>query len=177
MKFGRLAQSRALVLGIFALMVVAVFASSAAAQSPSGPVYNSATQSYYQLVLRPGLTWQQAYDAALALPPYAGRQPRLVTVTSYAEDRFLIGTYGNQLQYTWIGARRNRGWVPGPWQWVNGETFSYTNWSSGEPNNTAGKEDTIQYWPNGPILGIGWCDISQNATQARGFVVEYPRGR
>lgn len=178
MKFVRLSQSQALRPGILALLVIAVvLTTTASAQTPSGPVFNSATQSYYQLVLRPNLNWQQAYDATLRMPSYAGRRPRLVTVTSYAEDRFIVATWGNQLQRCWLGARRNRGAIPGPWQWVNGEAFSYTNWSRGEPNNTAGREDTIQYWPNGTVLGIGWADISQNDTQARGFVVEYPRGR
>ena len=163
--------------GLLAIAGMSLFVSNATAQSPGGPVYNPATQSYYQLVLRSGLTWPQAYDAALARPTYAGRQPRLVTVTTYAEDRFLITTWGNQILNCWIGAVRTRGANPGPWRWVNGESFSYTNWSRGEPNNVAGRENTIQYWHNGASSGIGWADISENATQARGFVVEYPKGR
>jgi hypothetical protein len=38
----------------------------------------------------------------------------------------------------------------GTWKWVTGETYSYTNWNSGEPNN-AGNEDYVQFVSNGKM--------------------------
>lgn len=146
----------------------------AVAASPSTILYNAATRSYYKLLLRGELTWQQAYDVARGTT-HKNRQGRLASITSYDEDRFLIASWGTNLLNCWLGAIRRRGMPPGPWTWTSGESFSYTNWARGENNNTAGKEDTIQYWPGGSILGIGWADISQNANQARGLVIEYPR--
>jgi hypothetical protein len=44
------------------------------------------------------------------------------------------------------------------WQWVNGDTWSYTNFSSGEPNSTG--EQYIEMWPSG-----AWNDTNGNYGQ------------
>ena len=41
------------------------------------------------------------------------------------------------------------------WRWVTGEDVSYTNWNTGEPNNTA--ENVVQFYSSGY-----WNDLSAN---------------
>lgn len=176
MRFGRLSRSRALVLGIFALMVVAVvFATPAAAQTPSGPVYHAASDTYYQLVLRP-VPFESAAVAA-SQARFNGRVGRLAEPKSYSRDAFITATWGRQLERCWVGGVRPRSSLIRPWTWAsNGEAFSYTNWAKGQPDNAAGKEDRLVYWP-GSLNGMSWNDLSKNDTKARGYVIEFPRRR
>ena len=81
-------------------------------------------------------TW---YAAKQLSESYGGH---LVTITSAAENSFVSGLAGGQS--VWIGATDQGS--EGSFKWVNGETFRYSNWASGEPNNypSAG-EDTENY--------------------------------
>lgn len=59
----------------------------------------------------------------------------LVTVTSQEENNFLVSLASGR--NVWAGGRQPLG-QPSPsagWQWVTGETWSFTNWNDGEPND------------------------------------------
>jgi len=59
----------------------------------------------------------------------------------------------------WIGAiRHGSGNGPGNdnWKWSSGESWSFTNWAPGEPNNHAGRENRVQMYPHGK-----WNDINE----------------
>lgn len=58
----------------------------------------------------------------------------------------------------------------GEWRWVDGTplTSTYSNWNSGEPNNS-GDEDYCQYYISGGTKGK-WNDL--NGTQVYPFVVQ-----
>ena len=57
----------------------------------------------------------------------------------------------------WLGGYREND----VWKWVTGETWGYTNWLSGEPDNYQGKEDKLNYyntngkWNDAPNTDIG----------------------
>ncbi|MEE0913193.1 MAG: dockerin type I domain-containing protein [Ruminococcus sp.] len=64
----------------------------------------------------------------------------MVSVTSESEQEIIeqLLEYGTLRGYS-IGAKRVTD-DSDKWSWVSGESFEYTNWASGEPNNTYNKE-------------------------------------
>ena len=65
---------------------------------------------------------------------------------------------------TFIGANDRAS--EGTWVWSSGDTWSYTNWSSGQPSNADGNEDCGTMW-----LGSGeWNDAP--CTNTYPFVCE-----
>jgi len=72
-----------------------------------------------------------------------GKGGYLVTITSAGEQAFIenfLERKGNKSVY-WLGGFRASN---GNFQWVTGESFTYTNWANGEPNGYFGGEDKIQ---------------------------------
>ena len=67
----------------------------------------------------------------------------LVTVNDDAENDWLWSTfqsYGN----LWIGL--NDIAAEGTYVWSSGQSSTYLNWASGEPNNCCGGEDAVHFW-------------------------------
>lgn len=97
--------------------------------------------------------WTDARTACANMGGY------LVTVTSAAENNFIFGLWPSG----WIGLTDEVN--EGVWRWVTGETYSYSSWNPGEPNN-AGNEDYVQF------VGSGrWNDLPNN--QSLPYVIEF----
>lgn len=121
--------------------------------------------NYYQFVST-SVDWQTAFNAANA-SSYLGLQGYLATITSDAENTFAATVANGAL--AWLGGSDDV--VEGTWTWRNGpeagQTFTYTNWNPGEPNN-AGNEDYVHM--NFQRFG-GWNDVP--AGYASGYLIEY----
>jgi hypothetical protein len=150
--------------------------------TPTAIVQNPDNGHYYQAVrVQGGITYADAKAAAAALS-HLGVQGHLVTITSQAENDFIVNTFPEAVnpdptsagwsrhEGYWIGAERVDA---NNWQWVTGEPFSYSNWSPGEPNNSGGVENRINFWPTwpGPVVGK-WNDRDGTAP-VHGYVVEF----
>ena len=83
----------------------------------------------------------------------------LVTVTTSAENSFIFGLWPSG----WIGLTDEV--TEGVWKWVTGETYSYTSWNPGEPNN-AGNEDYVQF-----VGGGKWNDLPNSVSLP--YVLEF----
>ena len=122
----------------------------------------------YDVVLAPGMTWEQARTAAMAL----GAGWDLATIGTAPENAFVesILPAAGERSHFWIGA--NDLVVEGSFQWVDGTPFAFTDWWGGEPNDV-GNEDYLAYDIRSGTWA--WNDASNIASTLqliRGFVAE-----
>jgi len=153
--------------------------------------YNS-TNGHYYLYVSGSYTWASAKtEAELASRKFFGLQGYLATVSNSSESSFVNGLsgkgwLGGSDDYTYINAATGattyaaQANSEGHWYWVTGPEkgthFSdgsvafggaFTNWNSGEPNNSGGTEHYLEnYYANG-----NWND-AQNVNNS-GLVIEY----
>lgn len=78
----------------------------------------------------------------------------LLSINSSQESAWFISNGGWQAGDHMGGTDQSS---EGTWVWDSGEPFSYTNWSSGEPNNGGGSnQDHMQIYANGTWDDVGW---------------------
>ncbi len=148
---------------------------------PAQPVpwsHPDGTMHYYDAIERPaGIDWADAVAEAASVRGY------LVTLTSLDENDFVF-SWVDTLSYwferadgsfagPWTGGFQPPGSTEpdGNWQWVTGEPFDFSNWSSGEPNDGGG-EDRIHF---GEVTGDRvptWDDLDGNDPDLRGYLLE-----
>lgn len=103
------------------------------------------------------LGWHDAKDYCESMGGY------LATIASQAENDFV---YNNLASFSphemvWLGATDET--QEGTWEWVTGESWNFTNWDSGEPNNCSDIEHYLVYFtPNDPLGRAGlWNDLGE----------------
>lgn len=143
--------------------------------SLSGPIQIGNTGRYVQAFYSQG-DFNQALNTIATIPPLriGGRvlYPKMAEPSSFLINQTIKNAYGERLQGFWIGGTRPRSptW-PGNWTWVNtGAPFTFTDWGTGQPSNTAYREDRLNYWSTRGRMS--WNDISSSFI-APGFVVIY----
>lgn len=105
---------------------------------------NPATGSSYALLEAD--TWTACQDDSVL---YGGN---LVTVNDVAENDWIKATF--PVVDTWIGL--NDLAVEGVYEWISGQTSTYTDWAAGEPNNSG---DYIYFWVAGSPTSA-WDDTT-----------------
>ncbi|MFH1469660.1 MAG: MopE-related protein [Pseudomonadota bacterium] len=103
-------------------------------------------------------TWPDARASCRAAGGY------LATPTDTSENAFLQTL--NSRPY--LGACD--GDVEGTWTWITGEPWSYTNWATGEPNDTTTGEDCLEIGGSGTLWNDIWCD---RYSYGAGYVCEF----
>jgi hypothetical protein len=112
------------------------------------------TGHVYQRIDSPRLVWAAARDHCENL------EGHLATITSAGENEFLRAEIGGEV---WLGGTDVR--VEGQWEWITGESWSYSNWHPGEPNNLYPEHYLMMY-------GRGtWNDA--RGVDPRSFVCEW----
>lgn len=141
------------------------------------PIYNPSNGHYYDTVTPlDGISWTDSRSAADKLT-FLGFKGHLATITSEAENDFILSAFPFAGEGYWLGGFQDiNGAEPADgWQWITGELFSYTRWHPGEPNefDTLGRpEDYLQFHafiPGNPA-GV-WNDFIN--VEQRGFIVEF----
>ena len=102
-------------------------------------VYPAAPANTYTLVQK-NLNWTQAKADAESRGGY------LATITSPAEWSNVLKQVGSAMlnQSVWLGA--TDAGSEGSWKWVTGETFLYSRWTAGQPNNVGSRQHYLQLW-------------------------------
>ncbi|MCD8004031.1 MAG: hypothetical protein LUG88_09030 [Clostridia bacterium] len=126
---------------------------------PSDAVYYN---GHYYCVFDDNVTWTEAEALCESLGGY------LATITSEEEQEFIYEYSSGQ--NLWIGGYREDDETV--WMWVTGETWSYTNWDSGEPNNSSNvisNENRVVLWNDGY-----WNDLNdENTSESGGYICEW----
>jgi len=143
---------------------------------------------YYEPVATTtNISWIAASNAAVAAGGY------LATITSSDENDFvysLIVTNDEVWQTNpggplgpWIGGFQTNGSSEpaGGWTWVTGEPFSYSNWRNGEPNNSGGDENYLEFIGNGSVKTAQWNDLPNDGPPiyngyiygVNGYIIEF----
>ena len=112
---------------------------SSLSETPHKAVFNGHTYYYFTTPV----TWYAAKQLCENMGGY------LVAISSAEENAFVYSLANSSI--CWIGFTDIGG--EGSWRWASGENVSYTNWLSGEPNNstsvTEGSENYAHIWDNG----------------------------
>ncbi|HSV43790.1 MAG TPA: PEP-CTERM sorting domain-containing protein [Candidatus Bathyarchaeia archaeon] len=128
---------------------------------------------YYDLVVSDGaITWGQARSAAQS-SVYEGMAGHLVTLTSSDENNWVITNVVNG-NAVWLGGFQNTSSndyaePSGGWEWVTGESWGYSNWGSGRPNDDGDDAEDFLYADND---GGEWGD-GENDDFIKAYIVEY----
>ncbi len=105
----------------------------------SGFVYMGSFNGHHYYCSNGVDTWANAQANCVA------NGGHLAVINSAAENTFLANIL--TLQSAWIGA--NDLVTEGTFQWVNGDSFSYTNWYPGQPNNYNYNQHCVEMLNNG----------------------------
>ena len=136
----------------------------AGAEVMAGPITNPANGHDYYL-LAPG-SWSAAEAEAENLGG------TLAIIKSEADQKWVYAKFGHdgdKLRSLWIGLRRQ--YPGGPFLWLDGSKLDYTDWNSGQPDNSGGVEDCVHMWTDSQNCGA-WNDaVEQTCLNA---VVEVP---
>lgn len=113
-----------------------------------------------------GATWTAANTAATARGGY------LATVTSAAENTFVNGFLPPTVE-AWVGGYQDRSGLTfseplGGWRWVTSEPWSYTRWSSSQPDDAGGTE---HYLTTNLGSSLRWNDRPESFSTH--YVIEY----
>ena len=157
---------------------VAALSTGAMAQYSGSTVYQNTSNGHYYQIFSGQVNWNIAYTYTNSLS-HQGYQGHLATITSAAENTWLINTFGGStLADKVIGGIQAAGSLTrdSGWSWVTGETWDYTNWSSGEPNDEfnpteIGRENALQI--KGDVTDGSWNDLPFTYFPLNGFLVEY----
>lgn len=152
---------------IISLLIVFCISVNVNAANIKGSIPKNAVRNgnhYYLIVKENGITWEEAKALCEA------KNGHLATITSQSEQNF-IDKINNNKTRLWIGGYRDN---DGKWKWVTGEKWKYTNWDTGEPNNSSNvvsNEKCVAVWPQ------KWNDMANtNTFEQSGYICEWDLG-
>ncbi|MBU1692860.1 MAG: hypothetical protein KKC51_02740, partial [Verrucomicrobia bacterium] len=118
--------------------------------APPNPNYPPAPANTYRLIQSP-LNWTQAREDAVKRGGY------LASITSPDEWSNILKQIGTAMlnKEVWIGATDEG--QEGNWRWLTGETWNYTRWAGGQPNNNGGQHYGHLWAATGNTYG--WDDV------------------
>ena len=128
-----------MLVGVLMLMFLCGTASAELVQWTTG---NGGNGHWYEVILTDDISWTNADAAANGFFDGSGY---LATSTSAGENAFIVGIIDdaatvNGTSFTprealWLGGYNTVGDRNAWGNWVTGETWDYTNWKPGEPND------------------------------------------
>jgi RTX calcium-binding nonapeptide repeat (4 copies)/Lectin C-type domain len=135
-------------------------------------VFDFQGNSYAFIPFKDAITWQAAKSQAEGIV-FEGVNGHLATVTSKQENGFIVSEIvpisRNHLNGSaWLGATDQE--IEGQWEWITGETWSYTNWANGQPDHP--DKDFLAYFPD-TWFGADNEYVIWYSNQVYGLIVEF----
>ncbi len=142
-----------------------------AATTVATPIQWEDNGNYYEYIAFRG-TWDDA-NADAGTHTYDGATGHLATLTTALENDFVWSIFPKTR--AWLGGYQigtpNPANEPdGNWAWVTEETWEFTNWAGGEPNDWLWREDHLQFWEDKGA----WNDML-NGRKESGYIIEYEK--
>ena len=142
-------------------------------QTITGALKTTYNGHFYEVfVTSSDIRWTAANQACL------DKFGHLVTITSAGENNAVVSMVSSDqfAKSAWLGGYRTQcyGDRTGPhiFEWVTGEEWNYTNWDSGEPNDSHTHQGGCEAYLH--MYGSGkWNDYQDNHTDMRGYVCEW----
>ena len=126
----------------------------------TGPIINPSNNHVYYLLT--SNTWTASQAEAIALGG------SLAIINDEEENQWIIDSFGSYNVHLWIGYTDSAS--EGTFVWCNGESSTFENWTSGEPNNkpnsvsgTSDEDYTFMWRPGTTGYGRfegGWNDYA-----------------
>ena len=110
------------------------------------------------------MTWHEALKFC------EKRGGHLAVINSEDENEFAYNLSKDYSNYVWLGGTDDG--KEGNWYWINSDSFSYTNWNGGEPNNSDNNENCMELITIGNSTGK-WNDVPNDISNVGGFICEY----
>jgi len=116
------------------------------------------------------MSWDEAMQDA------ESRGGHIATITSEAEWHAIKNELGSIPHGYYLGGTDEK--TEGVWEWITGETWKFTKWASGEPNNLFrsqyGDEDQLQTWTSTSDGNRLWNDIYDDENPwSHGYILEF----
>ena len=146
---------------IAVIALVATHASSASAALTQWRVDQGGNGHFYEVV---SVASPIGWDAARVEAETRGGH--LATLTSAAENDFVGALVQANGRNAFLGGFQIDPSAPANvgWAWVTGETWSYTNWAAGEPNDQGSPSEWVlemwsnRQWNDVPNAGSGYAE-------------------
>jgi hypothetical protein len=159
------------------LLSTAVIVVLTGGSAMAAPILYHKTAHFYDFIEAGGITWTEA-NAEAPSHEHLGHTGYLATITSQGENDFLYDAFSRRFWEGWLGGRQDLNSQPTQnWKWVTGESWSFTNWAPGEPNDAggSGEERYLQMWGFGTVAPGHWNDDANDTQLGNigGYFVEY----
>ena len=151
------------------LIVLMLLVTCAGAEPIQWTVESGGNGHWYEVIVGT-FRWDEA-QADAETRSWLGLTGHLASITSEVEGAWIWDTLAPNR--CWLGGYQSPG-SPEPdggWTWVTGETWLYTNWAEGEPNNHhSGTENSLVYTDANDGT---WNDRVNTDTAGPGYLIEY----
>lgn len=153
-------------LSIGALVTLATCSCCMARSLVEWSVSSGGNGHFYEVVkVTTSIDWNAARAAAEARGGY------LATLTSAGENAFVAQLVTQSGENAFLGGYQATPTAPAneTWTWVTGETWNFTSWAAGEPNDQGSNEAYLEMWTN-----TYWndCPVSGSNYSQFAYVVE-----
>lgn len=128
----------------------------------------SSSETHRYEVINSRMTWSEAKSYCESL---GGHLATIESQDEYNKVIELANASGRKV--LWLGAQKNSNQT---FEWITGESFQYSYWLSGEPNNEGGNENyLVMFLVSGQWV---WADVPNDVSpyygaDKVGFVCEY----